>query len=165
MTSISDLPNELIHMIYEYLYMYRDVVGLSLTCSQLHNNVPNEQLRVLSIKRMYANINAEINNIKYYIIDYSRYIRMSLLITNDKAVIFKNNYPNAWDYIPNKPYMWFAYTILSSGGHLTQITYNDNIKHKVDSSIYVNIACFHNDVDEIHATLIERNIKNSCIHN
>ena len=60
------LPCELVGMIYEYLYMYRDVVGLSLTCSQLHNNVPNEQLRVLSILRSYVNINAEINNIKYY---------------------------------------------------------------------------------------------------
>lgn len=85
------LPVELMHMIYEFLprSVPIDIANLSLVCSWMHNSMPPELARILSIRSRYANINATItNNIQYFISDYDyndqqKYLKRSLRIVKD----------------------------------------------------------------------------------
>src|ERR1700689_4740051 len=92
-TAITDLPNEIIAMIYDLLLYSKhadDVINLSLVCLRIYNAMSDEHKRVFGLRKRYISINAAISDIKYYITEKG-VLSLSLRIFNRAVCHICNN--------------------------------------------------------------------------
>ena len=161
MESVSDscrlfvLPYELVHIIYNYLTLVRDVIRLASTCKQMRHNVPDEITRVLGIRKRYIDINKSIRSIKYFISDRLcvGYAKRSIRISANDVKMYANTRMS----ISEDTHTWPTQT---AGGDLFVIngqkTFLRDYLFALPPSKYNIDNCFSSNKEEIYKLLEDK---------
>lgn len=162
---MESLPYELIYIIRSYLLRLKDIANFSMVSMTLYNSISEEHLRILNIRKKYANINKSILAIKYYISSYAPMIlrEESLRINHNRAILYRNN---MYEYVisPMQKYGEYKYAHFIACSNVTiaiwsSLKYISVHNERLNLNDYWINNFYSEYKKEIYEILNERNIK------